>query len=135
MRLEKRRITLKTIVNICVLAVTVLILFFGMHLRGNLTAFTPTAHADDEGIQFTCSLSALHGPYGITTTGRIAGFGPIGPAAESGVMSFDGARRFSPARPLILDGTIVPNRCSLAGKCVLNSARPEIISVVLPAPA
>ena len=135
MRLEKRRITLKTIVNICVLAVTVLILFFGMHLRGNLTALTPTAHADDEGIQFTCSLSALHGPYGITTTGWIVGFGPIGPVAEAGVISFDGAGGVSQTTTLSLNGIIVPNRSSLSGTYLVNSDCTGNISLVLPGPA
>jgi hypothetical protein len=70
---------------------------------------------DDEGIDSTCSVGALHGPYGITTTGSIIGLGPVGPVGEAGVITFDGFGDVSQTTTVSLNGVILPNRSSLSG--------------------
>ena len=45
------------------------------------------AFADDD----VCTVTTLHGSYGIQSTGSIVALGPIGPIAEAGTITFDGA--------------------------------------------
>lgn len=126
---------MRTTTNICILLAAVLILFLGIHLRGGQIELAPTAHADDEGIRSTCTPAALHGPYGITTTGWIVGLGPVGPVGEAGVISFDGVSGASQTTTLSLNGAIVPNRTSLSGTYAVSPDCTGDISLTLPGPA
>jgi hypothetical protein len=60
----------------------------------------PPMHA-----QPTCTDASLHGSYGYSFDGTVIG---IGPAAGSGVITFDGEGNLSGADTLSLNGTIIP---------------------------
>lgn len=81
-----------------------------------------------------CSVSRLDGSFGITTTGSIVAFGPVGPVAEVGVIKFDGAGSVSQTTTLSLNGNILPNRSSISGSYQVNRDCTGDLSLVLPVP-
>jgi hypothetical protein len=88
------------------------------------------AFADDD----VCSVTSLHGAYGIQSTGSIVAFGPVGLVAEAGIIKFDGIGGVSQTTTLSLGGTIIPNRSSLSGNYLVNPDCTGDLALVLPVP-
>ena len=88
------------------------------------------ALADDN----VCSVATLNGSYGIQSTGSIVAFGPIGPIAEAGTITFDGAGGVSQVTTVSLGGQILPNRTSLSGSYTVNADCTGDAAVILPVP-
>lgn len=126
---------MKTIINICLLLAAALILALAVYPESRTNLPATASATDDDGIQSTCSPGALRGPFGIKTTGWIVAAGPVGPVAEAGVITFDGAGGVSQTTTVSLNGNIVPNRTSLSGTYKVNPDCTGSISLVLPGPA
>lgn len=109
-----------------------LILALVTYLRDGTIDSPAAAQAHDQGIQFTCTVGALRGPYGITTTGWIVSLGPV---AEAGVITFDGVGGASQTTTISLNGTIVPNRTSLSGTYIVDPDCTGSISLTVPTPS
>jgi hypothetical protein len=111
-------------------------LALGAHVRGRGMQLVLAAHADDsrETSEESCSLETLRGSFGITTTGFIVAFGPVGPVADVGVVTFDGNGGVSQTTTVSLNGVIIPARVS-SGSYVVNSDCTGSLSVQLPPPA
>jgi hypothetical protein len=88
------------------------------------------AFAEDD----VCSAATLNGSYGIQSTGSIVAGGPIGPIAEAGTITFDGAGGVSQTTTVSLGGQIIPNRTSLSGSYTVNADCTGDLEVVLPVP-
>jgi hypothetical protein len=91
---------------------------------------TPCAKAELD----QCSVGTLMGSFGIATSGSIVAFGPVGPVAEAGIITFDGAGGVSQTTTVSLNGTILLNRSSISGSYEVNPDCTGDLSVVLPVP-
>jgi hypothetical protein len=108
-----------------------------VHLHGRDAHFVPivrAANLPDNSPDEPCSVGSLNGSFGVTTTGFIVAFGPIGPVADVGVIAFDGSGGVSQTTTVSLNGAIVPNRTS-SGSYVVNSDCTGSLSLQLPPPA
>ncbi len=112
-------------------------LALAVHVRGNMARLVPVAHASNspgDSSDDSCSLGSLAGSFGITTTGWIVAFGPVGPVGEVGTITFDGTGGVSQATTVSLNGTILLNRMS-SGSYVVNADCTGSLSLALPPPA
>jgi hypothetical protein len=112
-------------------------LALAVHVRAGGAQLVPAAQAADSPDNFSdepCWLGSLHGSFGVTTTGFIVAFGPIGPVADVGVIAFDGSGGVSQTTTVSLNGVIVPNRTT-NGNYVVNSDCTGSLSLQLPPPA
>lgn len=89
-----------------------------------------TAFAEDD----VCSVATLNGSYGTQSTGSIVAFGPVGPIAKAGIITFDGFGGVSQTTTVSLGGTIIPNRSSLSGSYTVNPDCTGDLALVLPVP-
>jgi hypothetical protein len=84
-----------------------------------------------------CSVASLKGSYGIQSTGSIVALGPIGPIAEAGTITFDGAGGVLQITTVSiggLGGQINANRTSLSGSYTVNADCTGDLAVILPVP-
>lgn len=112
-------------------------LALAMHMPRDKAHLVPIAHAansPDDSSDDSCSLASLKGSFGITTTGSIVAFGPVGPVGEVGTILFDGTGGVSQTTTVSLNGTILPNRIS-SGSYVVNAECTGSLSLALPPPA
>jgi hypothetical protein len=98
-----------------------------------------SAHAkdkDDENDRCprSCSNETLEGCYGTEITGSIVAFGPVGPVADVGVLTFDGDGNVSQVSTVSLNGTILQGRAS-TGTYVVNPDCTGSLALHLPPPA
>jgi hypothetical protein len=134
---KKRRTTVKIIGKVGVSFVLVGGLALAVHVRGGRAQFVPVAQAadsQDNSSDEACSLDTLRGSFGVTTTGFIVAFGPVGPVADVGVITFDGNGGVSQTTTVSLNGIIIPSRTS-SGSYVVNSDCTGSQSLQLPPPA
>ena len=128
---------MKTISKIGIYSALAGALALAVHVPGRDAQLVPTAHAansPEDSSDDSCSLGSLHGSFGVTTTGFIVAFGPSGPVADVGVITFDGSGGVSQTTTVSLNGVILPNRIS-SGSYVVNSDCTGSLSVQLPPPA
>src|SRR5258708_13810930 len=112
-------------------------LALAVHVPGHEAQLVPAAHAansPEDSSDDSCSLASLKGSFGITTTGWIVAFGPVGPVGEVGTISFDGTGGVSQTTTVSLNGTILLNRIS-SGSYVVNADCTCSQSLALPPPA
>ena len=100
-------------------------------LAVGICATNAAAFGDDDDV---CSVASLKGSYGIQSTGSIVALGPIGPIAEAGTITFDGAGGVSSITTVSLGGQIIPNRTSLSGSYTVNADCTGDLAVILPIP-
>jgi hypothetical protein len=134
---EKRRTIVKIISKVGISLVMAGGLALAVHVRGGHAQFVPAVQAadsPDNSSDEACSLDTLRGSFGVSTTGFIVAFGPVGPVAEAGVITFDGNGGVSQTTTVSINGVIVPNRTS-SGSYVVNSDCTGSLSVQLPPPA
>ncbi len=120
-------------------AVFILIGFFvvGLHLRDGQIQLVPAARAashPDEFSLHSCMLRTIEGSFGISSTGSIVSAGPVGLVADVGVITFDGNGGASQVTTVSLNGTIIPNRTSLAGTYTVNPDCTGELAITLPTP-
>src|SRR5579864_4778653 len=94
------------------------ILAVTLALAAGICLTNAAAFGDDDD---ACSVASLKGSYGIQSTGSIVALGPIGPIAEAGTITFDGAGGVLQITTVSLGGQILPNRTSLSGRYTVNA--------------
>jgi hypothetical protein len=102
-------------------AVLVWIGTLGAGRAGIQSQANAAARQDENRDMRECSLKTVQGSFGISTTGWIVAAGPIGPVADVGVITFDGAGGVSQTTTVSLNGVIIPKRTSLNGSYEVNS--------------
>ena len=109
-------------------------LALAVHVRGGYDQFVPAAQAadsPDNSSDEPCSVGSLQGSFGVTTTGFIVAFGPIGSVADVGVITFDGNGGVSQNTTTSLNGAILQNRIG-TGTYIVNSDCTGSVSVQIP---
>jgi len=82
------------------------ILLFGMRLRGTDVRLVPAVHAQESAEEeHGCTLVTLKGTWGFVFNGTIIGFGPI---AVVGLATFDGAGNWSRDERAVVNGNVLP---------------------------
>jgi hypothetical protein len=109
---------------------------FGVTAHFGNGKFVTTAHASpmEEPPFEGCFLGSVHGSFGMSTTGSIVAFGPVGLVAEAGIISFDGEGNVSQTTTVSLNGTIVPDRHA-TGTYTVDADCTGDLKVLLPTPA
>src|SRR5579864_5088813 len=107
------------------------ILAVTLALTAGICLTNAAAFGDDDD---ACSVASLKGSFGIQSTGSIVALGPIGPIAEAGTITFDGAGAVSSITTVSLGGQIIPNRTSLSGSYTVNADCTGDLAVILPVP-
>lgn len=95
---------------------------------------SPDDNEDDDFSPPACSPQTIRASYGISTTGSIVTAGPVGLVADVGKITFDGNGGASQTTTVSLNGTIIPNRSSLAGSYIVNPDCTGELSITLPTP-